>query len=147
MKQDAFQEQVNPSHVWLMSILGNISLNSQWSPKHLLAFYYVHLIVAASCAHFWQAAEKWWLAVFLHSLIFNVGFWACFQITAPVWFFGSLFTSLLGCNKYLIWMWADSSVTKRSRDKKSLHAFTAQINTQGSDNQNHDCMPRRRWIK
>lgn len=82
----------------------------------------------------------------LSSYIYNVGFWACFQITAPVWFFGSLFTSLLGCNKYLIWMWADNSVTKRSRDKKSLHAFTAQINTQGSDNQNHDCMPRRRWI-
>lgn len=82
----------------------------------------------------------------LSSYIYNVGFGLVSKLLLLSDFFGSLFTSLLGCNKYLIWMWADSSVTKRSRDKKSLHAFTAQINTQGSDNQNHDCMPRRRWI-
>lgn len=48
LKQDTFQEWASLLLVCVMSILGNIILNSRWSPEDLLASYYVHLIVAAS---------------------------------------------------------------------------------------------------
>lgn len=47
-KHEASQERVSLPPVWLMSILGNIILNLQWSPGDLLASYYVRLIAAAS---------------------------------------------------------------------------------------------------
>lgn len=62
-----------------MSIPGNTSPNSRWSPEDLLAFYHVHLTVVASRAYVRQSAEKWWLTVFLHSLAtFTVHFLGSF---------------------------------------------------------------------